>query len=233
MPRQKKKTEIDYGDEEAVLADVAKALDADIEECVIDEDRGMSSFGEDTVYQVDWGVEEYHVAENYDQAYALAVAVVKQDLESEPELFNKDFIESHINTDRLRDELESDVVNMRIEDLEDMADRRPDDFWKDYEREGFEAPEENEDGERPEPTHNEIEELAQKQAEEQFQDPMEYLEDLYGKEDAVKEAIRIAGIDVDAAADDAVDTDGWEHFLARYDGNSNTTDSGLVYWRVN
>ena len=46
-------------------------------------------------------------------------------------------------------------------------------------------------------------------------------------------AIEIAGIDIDAAADDAVDTDGWEHFLARYDGKSHETDSGLVYWRVN
>ena len=93
MPLQKKKTAIDFGDEEAVLADVAAAMEADIEECVIEEDRGMSSFGEGTVYQVEWGVEEYHVAKNHDQAYALAVEVVKQDLEQEPELFNKDFIE--------------------------------------------------------------------------------------------------------------------------------------------
>jgi len=27
--------------------------------------------------------------------------------------------------------------------------------------------------------------------------------------------------------------DGWEHFLARYDGNSHETASGLVYRRVN
>jgi hypothetical protein len=232
MPRQKKKTAIDYDDEEAVLADVAAALEADIEECVIDEDRGMSSFGDGTVYQVDWGVEEYHVAENYDQAYALAVAVVKQDLEQEPEIFNKDFIERHINTDRLRDALKSDVLDMAIEDLTDEAERNPDRFWKDYEREGFDAPEENEDGERPEPDQSQIEELADRYAEDRLQDPMEYLDEIYGDE-AAKHAIEIAGIDIDAAADDAVDTDGWEHFLAHYDGNSHETDAGLVYWRVN
>ena len=55
MPRQKKRrAEIDFGDEEAVLADVAAAMEADIEECVIEEDRGMSGFGEGTVYQVEW-----------------------------------------------------------------------------------------------------------------------------------------------------------------------------------
>jgi len=63
---------------------------------------------------------------------------------------------------------------------------------------------------------------------------MRYLEDIYGPTAAAADkAIQIAGIDIDAAADDAVDTDGWEHFLARYDGNSNETDAGLVYWRVN
>ncbi|MGA8297090.1 MAG: hypothetical protein WB770_08625, partial [Acidimicrobiales bacterium] len=83
-----------------------------------------------------------------------------------------------------------------------------------------------------EPTSTEIEELAEKQVEVELEDPMRYLEDICG-DDAAKEAIRIAGIDIDAAADDAVDTDGWEHFLARYDGNSHETASGLVYWRVN
>lgn len=233
MPKQRKRTEIDFGDEEAVLADIAKALETDVEELSIEEDSGLSGFGEGTIYLVQEGRVEYNVAENYDQAYALAVAVVKQDLEQEPGIFNKDFIESHINKDKLRDALHGDVVDMRIEDLTDEAERHPDRFWKDYEGEGFDAPEENEDGERPEPTHNEIEELAQKQAESQLQDPMEYLEDIYGREDAAKEAIKIAGIDIDAAADDAVDTDGWEHFLARYDGKSHETDSGLVYWRVN
>ena len=227
MPKRKARAEVDFGDEEAVLADVAAAMEADIEECVIEEDRGMSSFGEGTVYQVEWGVEEYHVAKNHDQAYALAVEVVKQDLEQEPELFNKDFIERHINTDKLREELESDVVDHRIEDLTEMAENEKEDFWEEWKRAGLRLPK----GER-EPTGAEIEELAQKQAESQLEDPMRYLEDIYGDEAAAK-AIKIAGIDVDAAADDAVDTDGWEHFLARYDGNSHETVSGLIYWRVN
>ena len=52
-------------------------------------------------------------------------------------------------------------------------------------------------------------------------------------DEAVKQAIKAVGINVKAAAKDAVDTDGWQHFLAHYDGSSHTTDSGLVYWRTN
>jgi hypothetical protein len=110
--------------------------------------------------------------------------------------------------------------------------------WKDWEREGLDLPEdvyeegEEDDGDPRAPTQREAEELAEKQVEVELEDPMRYLEDIYGG-DASAKAIEIAGIDIDAAADDAVDTDGWEHFLARYDGNSYETGSGLVYWRVN
>jgi hypothetical protein len=232
MPRQREKVKIDYDDEDAVLAVVAKELETDVEELKIEEDSGLSGFGEGTVYLISEGRNiKYNVAENYDQAYALAVAVVKQDLEQEPEIFNKDFLESHINKDKLRDALEGDELNSRIDDLTYDAERNPDDFWKEYEREGWDAPEENEDGERREPTSSEIEELAEAQVKERLSDPMQFLEDIYGDEAAAK-AIEIAGIDIDAAAADDVDTNGWEHFLAR-DGNSHETGSGLVYWRVN
>jgi len=37
----------------------------------------------------------------------------------------------------------------------------------------------------------------------------------------------------DAAAEDAIDTDGAAHFLSSYDGQSHETRGGLVYWRHN
>lgn len=84
-----------------------------------------------------------------------------------------------------------------------------------------------------EPEDSDIEQLATSMTEAELKDPMQYLEGIYGKEDAVKKAIEIAGIDVDAAAEEAVSVDGPSHFLSSYDGNSYTTDGGLVYWRVN
>lgn len=44
--------------------------------------------------------------------------------------------------------------------------------------------------------------------------------------------VSLASIDIDAATDEAVITDGASHFLGTYDGNSYTTDAGLVYWRM-
>lgn len=218
-----------FDDQDAVLDEVAKKIDYDPADLVIDTDSGLESFGTGTVYNISAGRTEWQVVESADQMRELAIAVVTQDLEQEPEIFNKDFIEQHINTDRLKRDLLSDVEQSQYDNLRDMD---ADDFWKEWERSGRDAPEEDEDGDRREPDDNEIVELADEQAEELLQDPMRYLEDIYGDEAAAK-AIEIAGIDIEAAAEEAVDTDGPEHFLARYDGHSYETPSGFVYWRSN
>ena len=217
---------------------MARELDIDPDELKIDDGgRGLSSFGAGTVYEITIKGgkhgKEWCVVENEDQERDLALAIVKQDLDESPENFTQSWLEQHINMDRLRRDLESDVLSGNIDRITEDAERYPDDFWKDYERAGFDAPEENEDGERPEPSSTEIETLAEKQTEEELRDPMEYLENFDDKAGAIKKAIEIAGIDIDAAAEDAVDTDGPAHFLNSYDGNSYTTKNGLVYWRTN
>jgi hypothetical protein len=222
---------VDFDNDTDVLYEVADELGTDPDEMTIREDRGLSGFGTGTVYEITikGGRKEWFVVANEDQERELALAIVKQDLEEQPEIFEKNFIESHIDKDRLRRDLESDVQTQREEDLREMRDR---DFWREWEGEGFDTPEEDEDGDIPSPTDEQIEELASHQTEEQLRDPMSYLEDIYGDE-AAKHAIEIAGIDIDAAAEDAVDTDGAAHFLSSYDGNSYTTKGGLVYWRHN
>jgi hypothetical protein len=226
------KTKIDFGDEEAVLDEMVDALDVEPDELTIEEDRGLTSFDTGTVYRVELGRQEYMVVEDEDQAHDLAIEIVTQDLEEEPEIFEKGFIESHIDEKKLRDELESDVLNDNIDTCTDIANDEPNRFWREYKLAGFDAPEEDEDGERPEPTSSEIEELAEAQTKDQLRDPMEYLDDIYGDE-AAKKAIEIAGIDVEAAAKEAVSTDGEGHFLSGYDGETHETKGGLVYWRTN
>lgn len=220
------KLRADFGDEESVHAEMARALNVDPEDLQVERSH-LTDFGAGDVYRVESGSKEWSVVENSDVMRDLALAIVKQDLEEDPSMFNKSFIEQHINTDRLRRDLESDVQNMAEEDLREMSDRR---FWKTAE-DYIDVPEENEDGEMPDP-EDYISEVAEKMTEERLRDPMEYLEEIYGDEAPAK-AIEIAGIDIDAAAEEAVDSDGPEHFVARYDGNSHETSSGFVYWRDN
>src|SRR5271165_7174672 len=123
---------IDFSDEDAVLADVAKALDIDPDELDIKESH-LGDFGAGTVYEITirGGHKEWNVVEDDDQERALAIEIVKQDLDDDPSMFEPNFIESHIDIDRLRRDLESDVMSERIDYWND-AD--VEDFWKEYER---------------------------------------------------------------------------------------------------
>jgi hypothetical protein len=222
--------EIDFADEDAVLAEMAQELDIDPGELSVEEDRGLGSFRTGTVYRVTAGRKEWVVVESEDQMRELALEVVKQDLEHEPEIFNRDFIENHIDMDRLRQDLHSDLHSERYDYYSDMD---AEDFWREADGYGMDVPEEDEDGEQRDPTGGEIDDLADRATDELLKDPMSYLEDIYGRAEAVEQAIKIAGIDIDAAAEEAVNIDGAAHFLARYDGRYDTTRNGLVYWRDN
>lgn len=228
--KRSKKNVAEWGDDDAMLAEFAVAEGEDIEGWRIKEDRGLTGFGEGDVYRIKRGNREWLMVENTDVARAIALSVVKQDLSDEPEIFNRDFLENHIDMERLRRDLYADVQSERHDYYSNLRDKR---FWEAAERYGLTTPEEDEDGELRSPTDSEIEEVADSDTEQLLKDPMSYLSDIYGDKEAVEQAIKIAGIDEDAAAEDAVDTDGWEHFLSHYDGNSYETAAGFVYWREN
>lgn len=230
MPKRKAAT-VDFDDVDSVKRAMAKELEVGPEDINIEESH-YSDFTGDTYYRIDFGGnQEYYVAKDTDSAYDLAVAMVKQDLEEDPSMFNQSFIEGHIDTDRLRRDLESDVSNSNYEYFNDMRDSELEREVRDRLRlddEDFLV----EDGEFKD-RDSMVEKLAEDLTEEQLKDPMSYLEDIYGKEDAVKKAIEIAGIDEKAAAEEAVDTDGMGHFLSGYDGEYHEGPDGIIWWRHN
>lgn len=117
-------------------------------------------------------------------------------------------------------EATSDEDNPASTILSKLEDMSPEEQWSEM-------------GEEPEVPDDEVEKVAEGETDSQLEDPIRYLTDIFGDEDGLKKAIEISGIDVDAAASDAVDTDGAEHFLARYDGAINDGPGGIVYWREN
>jgi hypothetical protein len=222
----------DFEEEEAVLLEMSKELEVSMDDLEIAH-SSLERMSGGTLWEVTLGNQEWEVARDYDQARDLAIAMVEQDLETDPEIFSRDFLARHIDEDRLRRELYSDVLNMREEDLRDEAERRPDDFWRHYERAGFDAPEEDEEGNRRDPEDSEIEELAEHETDEELRDPMQYLENIYGREDAVAQALEIAPINTREAAEDVVRGDGPGQRLSGYDGELHETPVGWQYWRTN
>lgn len=236
--RRTKTRQFDFDDEESVRVVMAEVLDTEPNLLRISEDRGLSSFQVGTFYKIDFNrSKEYVVARDEEEAEALALAIVTQDLEESPENFEPNFVESHIDLDQLRRDLTSDVEEMAAEDLRQRARREAVQILEEADGEGIDVEKyRNDDGDLTEPDDGDIDDvidkLSEKQAESRLEHPMDYLRDIYG-DDAVKKAIDMAGIDVAAAADEAVSTDGYAHFLGTYDGKTHEGPHGLVYWRTN
>lgn len=165
---------------------------------------------------------DYFVSPDSDTTTRMATALVKNDLSDDPSMFNESFINSYINVKRLRDMLHDDVEEMARETLRD------------------EKPELSDEERERTPNAVDIDEAeiafnkkVDQQVEEELRDPIQYLKDIYSDADGIKQAIQIAGINIEEAAEDAVAADGEGHFLPSYDGKVNDLPSGGQWWRHN
>jgi len=179
--------------------------------------------------------EWFTVFSDENAAVECAEASVREDLEHEPQNFNQNFLTNFINLDKVR------------RDLHDFA--RDDDYWNDqwpeYEDKIAKLIEDNLLGEDPllsstgrkrkltPKVEKMIDDLWEKMIEdfanERLEDPIGFLEDINGREEAVKEAMRIGGIDITACAERAVSLDGWRHYLSHNDGLSHDLPGGAIY----
>ena len=238
MPAKKtsrKTREANFYDEKDVLREFCDAEgNYKPSDCEIEENAGLTSLHDGTYYSITCGNKEWQIAKDHDSMRGLAIAIVEQDLTDEPENFVQSWLENHSDTNRLRRELQTNVHDGNYDYASEIGTQR---FWEEAPSHDIDVPDDVQTaldvGDDPrDPTNTELDAFAEDMTNDQLKDPMDYLRDIYGG-DATKEAIRIAGIDIDAAAEDAVDTDGPEHFVGHYDGKSHETKSGFVYWRTN
>ncbi len=179
------------------------------------------------------GSQEYFVSPDDETTTNMAMALVRNDLETEPELFSQAFIERYIDRERLS--------SMLLSDVEVQVRESPDSYgWEPEELVRFnEKGEEDEDGEfdsdgKPFEEQTEpSDDWVTAKAEEILRDPVAYMQEIYGDQEGVKQAIEISGINIDEAAEDAIAADGEGHFLGTYDGVINDLPSGGQWWRHN
>ena len=201
----------------------------EIEESLNDSGR-YSSFGNCASVTVDG--EEFNLIPDHDEFHEIAVDYVKEMLEDEPELFNQSFLEQHLyitETDKrliAGDEAEAYTS--------DMSDR---DIANEYEREHGELlyevePDEDEgiDGELDyDKMREELYDAKYDEVSNQLDDDaVGYFTENLGYEMQKLVGTGLFRIDTDAAAEDAVSTDGEAHFLSHYDGNYEETKGGII-----
>lgn len=169
-------------------------------------------------------------------ATKVAIDRVRDDVENTPELFREGFLDAFIDKERLKRDLLMDMDFARefteqYQDEDEQVDElieqdllEEDDFFTPKGTRRKISPK------RDRLLDKAIDAWAERRSEE-F-DPEEWLRDVYGKEEATKEAIRIGGIDAQAAAEAAVSADGWAHYISQYDGDYISLNGGAVAFRT-
>jgi hypothetical protein len=214
----------DINDDDVVAEEMADALDVDFDELYVTDNN---DFRNATVKEVHHGRNRFLVFADEGDAVKAAEEYAYDRINDEPELFDQDWLIGFLDEKQLKRTVEEMV---REDDyIEELALHETADFWREAESYGVEVPEEDEDGNIPDPTDDQVEEVKDKWVESKLKDPMDVITEFVSKEDLPKWLSDNIGIETTKAAEAAVSQDGWETFLARVDGNSYTTAGGFVY----
>jgi len=172
---------------------------------------------------------EWVIFTDDDMARQAAINRVKDDLEYEPEIFNRSFLEQHLyisDTDRAvlaDDEADSVVMDLTIDEVWNRLEDSDglEDEYNELEQRSMDDESPNED--RMDEIFWEAKEMLKEQISEEIyeslEDPIDYFVNELGAY-SVGDLFTLSfiRIDVEQAAMEAVNTDGVAHFLDQYDG---------------
>ena len=182
-----------------------------------------SSYGNSGVFTADG--QEYVWIENEDEAERIATEIVGQDLEESPGNFNQTWLTNWIQLSSSMDrnymaleEANAIVGNMDDNEILDYVGVEIDSNDENYDKKVSDAREQI-ISDKSDDIYEALGNPYNYFVESGLTDEKDYLE-------IVKKYI-----DIDGAAEDAIDTDGWAHFLSLYDGDYDTTPEGVVFFQ--
>jgi hypothetical protein len=171
------------------------------------------------------GEQEWIVFKNREDAREAAETKVVNDLETEPGIYNESFLARHSYiTDTDKRMIAQDDARVITEDrpkdeLESMAEMKGISYSDDIGRDEL---------------AEKIRVKEKERIQEKLEDPIEYFVNergIYSKEQLMEQGF--IRLDMDSAAEDAVNRDGEAHFLDIYDGKAEELPSGAVAFATN
>jgi len=204
------------------------------------EEEIRNSFNTEGRYGQHWGNSgsfeaegtEYNWIESEEEAERIALDIVKNDLDQEPEIFNQDWLQGFISmTDTDKRVISSEEADNRIGDMDDEEVVKEAGLEDEY-AEAEEAGDQEKMDVIIDNARDNVHQRIADEMEDALDDPIQYFvhdQGIYSIEDLMKQPW--ITINTDEAAQSAVDTDGWAHFLSMYDGDYQTTKGGVVFFR--
>jgi hypothetical protein len=211
-----------------LIGEFGKESEEEIRDSFDTEGRyGRFARGKSGSFTVD-GV-EYNWFDNEETAEEVALEIVRNDLEEQPEIFNQSWLQDFITmSDTDKRMFASEEADSRVGDMDDEEVVRVAGMEDEYE-----AAEEVEDKDQViENARNAVREKISDEVEDELDDPVQYFvhdQGLYSIKDLMKQSW--ISIDAEEAADSALKEDGWAHFLSLYNGDYEETKGGVIYFR--
>lgn len=227
---------------EAAKRRLAYHLDEDLDSIEISKYGGDydEDNPEDTTYfTAEIGSREWMVFKDSDVAQKVAEERVAEDVNNEPGLFTTSFLAQYIDKDQLAqaigDPYEDYGEDERNLDYNEKLDKMVEENKIDYDDPLFFK--KNGDPRIENRARSaQLDAMVEEWIEETKPtvDPWEWLEDVYGRDHAAEEALKMVSVDAEKVAHDVVSSDGWENTLASYDGRSDEIGpENFVICRIN
>ena len=183
---------------------------------------------------------DYLLFKDYDTLEAYALKRVRSDLENEPGMFTQSWLRVFVDEDRLKRAIgdpyeyweDEEVGHLDYDEL--LAKMVEENRIESDDSRFFKA---NGDPRIENPVRvkalDAVKDAYVEECKPKIEDPWDWLEDVYGKEEASTQGIKMVCIDIDKAAAAAIAADGAVHFCNSYDGHQNDLENGAIYIRTN
>ena len=216
-----------------------KMIEKEIDTKIISLDRSDEMGASNNIFVFDTkNDEEWMLALSEDDAETMAEEQVREDLEDQPEIFDQDWLLGQIDEGKAEDFFTSvyDEWNWSyVNDIESESDNEyPNRLRGEMVNRDLITEKQAQDEEFDIETFKDdfVDEMTKDQIDEGTGGYTHY-ESNFGEAEAKKLILDNNLIDLDEATENAIAVDGWQHFIARYDGKSIDLPNGMVIWREN
>jgi hypothetical protein len=201
------------------------------------DDLKIENVYDDDYFLASDGSHEYLVFEDFDEAHEYAVDDVKNNLEENPEYFQRDWLMAHLDAgDFFRNVYDEWNMGYATDIMTEDDDKYPNRLISEMVEWGIMDSDEANGRDAEEIANDRIGDFVNALTDDQINqgnDGFDYYIDNFGEEEAFNKAVKNNLIDIESASEDAVNVDGVAHFISSYDGEEIALENGSYAYRTN
>jgi len=235
--KKTKSKKYEEGGEAGEMEDWMNDAIKDLRSYTDNDDLKIENAYDDDYFVASDGSHEYLVFEDFDEAHEYAVDDVKNNLEENPEYFQRDWLMAHLEAGNFfRNVYDEWNMGYATDIMTEDDDKYPNRLIAEMVQWGIMDSDEANGMDAEEIANDRIGDYVNALTDDQINqgnDGFDYYIDNFGEEEAFNMAVKNNLFDIENASEDAVNIDGVAHFISSYDGEEIQLDNGSYAYRIN